>query len=77
MVWKHPHLSPDDIYELVKIAHTETAHPRNLIKKRIIDRIKVLEAAGPPLFSERIDGLYTAHRNPPGAAGVAGEIAMQ
>ncbi len=74
MVWKHPHLSPDDIYELVKIAHTETAHPRNLIKKRIIDRIKVLEASGPPLFSDRVNDLYTEHRNP--SAG-PGAIALQ
>ena len=60
---KHPHLSPDDIYELVSIAHRETAHPRNLIKKRIIDRMNAIERAAPPLFSDNMNAVYREHKS--------------
>jgi radical SAM superfamily enzyme YgiQ (UPF0313 family) len=64
LVWKHPSLTPDDIYELVSIAHRETAHPRNIIKKRIIDRMKALESQEPPLFSRQMNAMYQEHRVP-------------
>jgi len=61
LVWKHPHLSPEDLYELLSIAHRETLHPRNLIKKRIVDRMRALETAAPPLFSETVQSIYRSH----------------
>jgi hypothetical protein len=66
LVWKHPHLSPEDLYELVSLAHIETLHPRNIFKKRIIDRMKAIEAGSPPLFSEGVNAIYREQRNRPG-----------
>ncbi len=58
LVWEHPHLTPEDIYELLWITHRDTVHPRNLVKKRIIERMKAVEAGAPPLFSERVTESY-------------------
>lgn len=58
LVWKHPHLSPEDIRELLWIAQKETLHPRNNINRRIIDKVKQIESKESPLYSERIQDIY-------------------
>ena len=58
LVWQHPTLSADDLYQLLTIAHRETVHPRNLVKKRIVERMKALEAGDTALFSDRMRSVH-------------------
>lgn len=58
LVWKHPHLSPEDIRELLWIAHKETVHPRNLINRKIVEKLKKIESSKSPLFSNKVSKIY-------------------
>jgi radical SAM superfamily enzyme YgiQ (UPF0313 family) len=57
LVWKHPHLAPEDIRELLWLAHKETVHPKNHMNKKIVKKLSDLESAG-PLFSHRVYSRY-------------------
>ena len=54
LVWKHPHLSPEDIRELLWIAHRETVHPRNFINNSIVEKLERIESNNSPLFSDKV-----------------------
>lgn len=58
LVWRHPHLTPEDIRQLLWLAHKETVHPRNVIKKKIVEKLEAMELRSSYLYSERAAGVY-------------------
>jgi len=72
LVWKHPHLSADDVQELLWIAHRETVHPKNHINNKIVRKLEMIEAGNPPLYSDQVHQLYTCGRKPQAADKLGG-----
>jgi anaerobic magnesium-protoporphyrin IX monomethyl ester cyclase len=62
LVWKHPNLSPEDIRELLWVAHRETVNPKNRINRRLVARLGELEKSDGPLYSCRVSDIYRARR---------------
>lgn len=62
LVWKHPHLFPEDIRELLWIASKETVHPKNVINRRIIEKLKKIELRNSPFYSNRVNEVYKIGR---------------
>jgi MoaA/NifB/PqqE/SkfB family radical SAM enzyme len=58
LVWMHPHLSPEDIRELLWVAHRETVHPRNFINKRIVAKLEKIESDKAPLYSDKVHEIH-------------------
>jgi radical SAM superfamily enzyme YgiQ (UPF0313 family) len=58
LVWKHPHLFPGEIRELLWLAHKETVHPKNHMNNKIVNKLKTIESNNGPLYSSRVNEIY-------------------
>jgi pyruvate-formate lyase-activating enzyme len=63
LVWKHPNLLPEDIRELLWIAQKETLYPKNIINRRIIEKLKEMETLDSPFYSKRVHDIYSGNIN--------------